>query len=320
MKKRLISLLLASVMTLSVCACGNSEQKESVVSSETNVVESTVASETTVVEEKTSKYPLVDKEVTLVGAVVAPNTEKSEDRLVWQAVEELTGVNIEWEFVDREAFNTYLAGSEWPDFIFTSAGVMTEALKYDYGILGGRFVNLLDYLDYMPNLVQLFEDYPEAKKAFTLSNGEMYEFPALSEEVTTVYNRPYMRTDVLENAGLKVPTTIDEFYNVLKGLKDYYGHEGWIGRPQAFTNSFYPVVFGAFGTLTEDVWEADEDGNVIFVRSSEQMRLYYEFMNKLYEEGLINQECFTIDAAAAKELELSGEYAFLEYGAEALGE
>ena len=321
MKKRTLALLLASVMALSVCACGN-DDKEVVES--TTTTESTQTTESTVettVEADQPLYPLVKEgeEVTLKGAVIGGGTPENKDRLVWQAVEEVTGVNIEWEFVNRETINTWLAGSEWPDFILTGNSTdINDTLMYDYGIIGGRFVNILDHLEDMPHFTQFLEDYPEARKAFTESNGEMYEFPGLDGMVTAVYSRPYMRTDVLEEAGCKIPTTVDEFYDCLVKLKEYYGHEGWLYK-QNDTNSFFPIVFGAFGTLTESVFEDDGNGNVIFVRSSDQMKLYYEFMNKLYEEKLINQECFTIDYNVAVDLEKNGGYAFLEYAAESIG-
>lgn len=322
MKKRALALLLALVMMVSLVACNNNKPVETKPNEPNKPVE-TKPNETKPVETEPVKieYPLVKEgeEVTLKGAVVVNSIPEIQDRLVWQAVEEVTGVNIEWEFVLKETINTYLAGNEWPDFILTCDNtVINDTLMYDYGILGERFVNLLDHLDVMPNFTKFFEDYPEARKAFTESNGEMYEFPALDGMVTAVYVRPYMRTDVLEEAGLKVPTTIDEFYDCLVKLKEYYGHEGWLYK-QSETNSFFPTVFGAFGPLTEAVFEDDGTGKILFVRSSEQMRMYYEFMNKLYEEKLIHPECFTIDWNTAYESELAGGYAFLEYAAEAIG-
>lgn len=215
MKKRALALLLALVMMVSLVACNNNKPVET-KPNETNKPVETKPVETQPVETEPVKieYPLVKEgeEVTLKGAVVVNSMPSIEDRLVWQAVEEVTGVNLEWEFVLKETINTYLAGNEWPDFILTCDNtVINDTLMYDYGILGKRFVNLLDHLDIMPNFTKFFEDYPEARKAFTESNGEMYEFPGLDGMVTAVYVRPYMRTDVLEEAGLKVPTTIDEF-------------------------------------------------------------------------------------------------------------
>lgn len=329
MRKRWLALALASAMAASVCACGSGDAvKEAettaapTAKAETATTVATTAAGAEPVEADKPLYPLVaeGEEVTLVGAVIEANTSVSDDRLIWQAVEELTGVNIEWEFIDKDSLNTYLAGSDWPDFFITySADDINDALMYDYGVLGGRFVNILDHLDDMPWYTQFLEDYPEAKKAFTESNGEMYEFPGVDKMVTAVYSRPYLRTDVLEEAGCEVPTTVDEFYECLVKLKEYYGHEGWIYRNDRDVNTYFPILFGAFGTLTEAVFEDDGSGNVVFVRSSDQMKRYYEFMNKLYEEGLINQECFTIDAVVAKDLELNGGYAFLEYAAESIG-
>ena len=142
------------------------------------------------------------------------------DRLVWNKVSEVTGINIEWEVIDADALATYLAGGDWPDFIHYN---LDSSMVNDYGVVGGRFVNYLDYLDLMPNLVQTFEDYPIAKKASIEINGEMYSLPGIEISATTASARPYVRTDVLDAAGLSMPTTVEEFHDALAVLKKRTG-------------------------------------------------------------------------------------------------
>lgn len=312
MKNKMLSLLLATVMAVSVCACGSTKVETNKEGSETK--QSTVVNQevSEVVEEEKPLYPLVDEPITVKGVYVGTNSSDNESRIVWDKVSEITGINIEWEVVAGESLATYLAGGDWPDFM---QGNFSSSIIYDYGVLGGRFANILDYLDVMPNLVQTMEDYPLMAKTATLSNGEMYELLYVANAATTTYVRPYVVTSVLENAGIKMPTTVEEFEQALKDLKEYYGVVSWIPKLNTYTGCFAPMLYAAFGTGTNMEWDVDDAGKVYFPGMSDQMKYYYEFMNGLYEQELIHPELVTLDNSVKKELELAGNVAFPEWAA-----
>lgn len=311
MRKKLLTMLLATSMVCSMCACGNTETQESESTGSSQTEEST-AVESSAVEEDVSLYPLVDEPVTIKAIYVGTNAGTTESRRVWDKVSEVTGINIEWEVVDTEAIATYLAGGDWPDIIHAS---LSSSMVYDYGTIGGRFVNYLEHLDDMPNLVQAFEDYPSAKKGFTEIDGKMYKLPGIEKSVTALYTKYHALSNVMEEAGVEVPTTVDEFAQALRDLKEHYGTASWIPNLGAEHSAWGPFIYTAFGTDTDMVWNADENGNVVFAGSTDQMKHYYEYMNSLYEEGLIHQECATMDDTMRKELELSGTVAFPETAA-----
>lgn len=305
MRKKALSVLLTAAMVASLTACQNTETKTSTTAASEN---NSGAEETQAPETVEATYPIVEEPITVTGLVVSPDTTYSEDRLVWQKVEEVTGINIEWEFIDQEALSTYLASNDWPDFFHVK---FTSSVLNDYGVLGGRFANIYDYLQYMPNLQQTFEDYPAAKAAATEINGEMYELIPVEKAATTVgSNRPYVRTDVLEKAGVEMPTTVDEFYQALVDLKEFYGEASYVPDAKQVTN-WTPILFGAFGTEVEMAYDNDKDGKVYCNYTSDQMKKYLEFMNKLYEEGLIHQEFLTLDPTVRLDLAKSGKIAFI---------
>lgn len=312
MKKKMVAVLLTASMAISACACGSTAQKESVESSESAVSQET-SEEPDEGEEYAAQYPIVDTPITIKGLVVGKDTSVRSDRLVWNAVSELTGINIEWECIDSDALATYLAGGDWPDFIHSN---LSTSVINDYGVVGGKFVNYLDYLEYMPNLVQTFEDYPLARGAVTQINGEIYSLPGVEVSATTAAARPYVRTDVLENAGLSLDEikTVDDFYNALVILKEQNGEPGFIPDLSNDESYWGPMLFAAFGTLTNMNFDDDGNGNVIFNRTSEQMKRYYTYMNKLYSEGLIHQEYLTVDATVRMDRAQSGKVAFIGSG------
>ena len=319
-KRKMLAILLVAAMTAGCMAgCGQkvSESKETVpVSSE---VESSVKSEPveTAAPEDEPLYPLVKdgEDVTIKGVVFGSFTEDKGDRLVWQKVEEVTGVNIEFELIDSEAATTYLASGDWPDFFLAS---FSDAIVYDYGVIGEKFINILDYIDYMPNLAQTFEEYPASKKGFLEENGKMYIFPRVAEAATSVSVRQYWRTDLLEEYGLKVPATVDEFKDTLAVLKEKTGKIQWIpklGKKSFTTNTWYPGMFAAFGEYVELTFEAEDDGTVVFTRTTDQMKHFYEYMNELYEEELIHPECYSQDGVLSRSLEEEGDMLVLEFAA-----
>jgi len=317
MRKKLLSIMLATAMALSVCACGDdaanakgtNENKESEVvqNASEKSSETVISSEP---EEYVPSYPIVDKPITIKGLIVGKDTSVSDSRLVWEKVAEVTGITIEWESIDKDALSTYLAGGEWPDLFHYN---FDAATVNDYGITGGRFVNYLEYLDIMPNLAQTYKDYPLVLAASTQLNGEVYNlFKVNGKASTAVMCRPHVRLDVLEDAGIKeLPTTVDEFYQQLVDLKAHYGTPSFMLGIEK-ESDWAPMLFAAFGTLTQMDFADDGDGNVVFAPSSEQMKHYYKFLNKLYEEELMNREWLTLDNTAKRQLAESGTYAYID--------
>lgn len=312
MKKRLLSLILASIMVVSVCACGNEAGKESQVVSNETKTSVTTEDVTTEKEDYVPTYPIVDEKITITGLVVGEDTSVSSTRLVWDEVEKITNIHIEWENIDSDAFATRLASGDWPDLI---AHDMGQTSVYDYGVLGGKLVNYLDYLDIMPNLKKTLEDYPHTLAYATQLDGAVYGLFRVSGPLATSCScRPHFRKDVLAAAGItEEPTSVEEFYDALVTLKEYYGEASYIHDKNS-RSSYAESLFGAFGDLTQMDFADDGTGKLVFSYTTEQMKLYFKFMHKLYEEGLMNKEYLTLDTAATLKLAQGGKIAFFPQG------
>ena len=297
MKKRLLALLLAAITVVSVCACGNATGESEVASTETRQK----------VENYVPTYPIVEEKINLTALVVGADTTVSKTRKVWEEVEAVTNIHIDWDFCDLDSFSTRLASGEWPDIIIKNMG---QTAMYDYGVLGGRLVNFLDYIDIMPNLKKTFEDYPHTLAYSTQLNGAVYNLFRISgNHPTNCTTRPHYLKHVLAAAGVeKEPETIDEFYDALVKCKEHYGTPSFIHFNNA--SSYTASLFGAFGDLTQMEFSDLGDGKLVFARTTEQMKLYYEFMHKLYAEGLMHPEYLTLDSAAMLKLVQSQTYAF----------
>ena len=271
MTKKLVSLLLALAMLLSLCAAATAEEA--------------------------SIYPLVDEPITIKGVYFQDNADLSQTRIVWDELAKLTGITVEWQVVPNDQKAVFIAAGEWPDFFHNGFDSVTCE---EYGVMAKKLVNLNDYADVMPHMNAMFDIYANSCKTVMSSDGGIYQLPRFTDSTTDANCRWHFRYDLLEKAGVAIPTTIDEYYNVLVALKNMTG-----GAPIAdnlvprhgYQNTALGEWFhyAAFGTSTNPNFDDAGDGTVIYNRTSEQYRRYLQFMNKLYAEGLLHQEYLTLD-------------------------
>ncbi len=306
--KKILCMLLCVVMITAIFAGCNKQPGNDTISTQTLPTE----------KPEENKYPIVDTPITIKGLHVAGAYDPANDgRIVWDKIAEITNVKVEWIEVEADALATYLAASDW-EFDFIHMKQTTSEMISDYGVVGGKFANYYDLIQYMPNLWQTFQDYPEAEKAVKETNGAIYRLPHIEISATMTQVRPYYRTDVLAAAGLEAPKTVDEFYNALKVLKEKNGAPGWIPLGLNEQNYMGSALYSAFGTAVTADFDADDNGKVVYNRTSDQYRHYLTFLNKLYEEELIDQEFLTVDyqyvLAAAK----AGTAAFMSSEAHSL--
>lgn len=294
MKKRRIAatILAACLLTAAFGSCGN-EGDSSTSSKATSSADSGGTESSQSGEAFTPTYPITDEDITVTGVVVGK--DMTHERSFWKQLGEFTGINYEFINVEGDAFNVYLAAGEWPDFFHIGIG-STQA--YEYGVLGQKLVNYNDWLDYMPNLQAVFEEYPLAEKSSRSQDGGIYVLPRIEESSTLSMCRLHYRTDFLEENGLEEPTTIDEFYDVLTKCKEI--NNGAAPLVTGIDEGQYTgsLLYPAFGDYARPNWNADDSGKVFFGRVEQQYRDYLTYVHKLYDEGLIHQEYATMDSNA----------------------
>ncbi|MEN6316741.1 MAG: DUF3502 domain-containing protein [Clostridiaceae bacterium] len=303
-----LALILTAVM---MCSCAGSPSSPSKNASSS--VQS-ASGDTSSQEKYTPSYPIVADKISVKGAVIGENIDISQPRLVWQKLEEITNIHVDWEVVSKDALAVFLASNNWPDFFQRTWDPINNTYINDYGVMGGRFANYQDYLQYMPNLQQTFKDYPDARKVVTETNGAIYQLPYIGKDCTAVVARMYYREDTLKAAGCQVPATVDEFHDVLAKLKEY--NKG--AAPLADDREQF--LWASFGTGKNLDFEDDGTGKVIFNRISEQYKLYLKYMNQLYSEGLLHKEYLTLDNATKLSLAAEGLIVFGHEGLNNLAE
>lgn len=250
-------------------------------------------------------YPVTEEPITVkaLGTDSDPAAFAKREMKTWKLLAEITNVNFEFTAIDPEQLPVFLAAGNWPDVFCVP---LTAAQLNDYGILGNRFVNYLDYLEYMPNLKKTMEEYPMVKNVMVKSNGAMYELPRVDNVATACTARLHFRQDVLDQYGLSMPETVDEFYSVLKTIYEKTGKSP-LGDMSDYEMQ---MLFPSFGPYVHFDFDDDGQGKLVHTRTSEQYRRFLSFIHKLYAENLLHQEYLTMDGATRSALVKNGDICF----------
>lgn len=222
---------------------------------------------------------------------------KSYDEVTaWQVIQEKTGVDIEFQHPAQgqlgEQFNLMVASNKLPDVIVYGWNAYPGgAMK---AIADKKIIPLNDYLDYAPNLKRLLDENPEWRKMSSTDDGDIIGFPFIREEVTQqVFLGPAIRQDWLDKLKLSSPTTIDEWYHVLKAFKEQDPN----GNGEADEIPIHIVAgelafAGAFGT-PNDFFQ--ENNTVKYGPIEPGFKQYLATMNQWYNEGLLDRDFATND-------------------------
>lgn len=147
----------------------------------------------------------------------------------FQKWQEKTGVPLKFTAPPtgqvRESFNVMLASGDLPDmleynFIGDFPGGPEKAIN------DGYILKLNDLIDqYAPNLKKYLQDNPDIDKMVKTDSGSYYVFPFIrGDEYLRVFQGPIIRKDWLDELGLPVPETIDEWTTTLRAFKEKKAH------------------------------------------------------------------------------------------------
>ena len=248
----------------------------------------------------TPTLPIVDEPVTLT--VTYPRNVKHGDfKQMWylRKLAEKTGVTLEIQPIEEsgwdEKIGLLFASGDYGD-IFLFGLSINEASQYG---MAGMLRPLEDLVaEYSPNTQTIYDSFPETLRNLTADDGHIYIAPAYNNTPRDMLLQyaDWVNAEWLTNCGLEMPTTLDGFYEMLKAFKEKdpngNGQSDEIPWSFLYKGDGYNMALGAFGFVNarHDVI----DGQYVYVPAQENYRHYLEFMNKLYTEGLLDSDIFTM--------------------------
>lgn len=192
---------------------------------------------------------------------------------------------------EKQAYNLMLASGTLPDII--------SYYVSDLNTIGseGALTPLNDYIDqFAPNFKKFLDANEDVKKAITAADGKIYTFPAVADgSATTGW---FIRQDWLDKLNLQVPTTVDQYYEVLKAFReqDPNGNQKKDEVPFMQRDN----VIGVYSLLP--LWDAYhtfylKDGKLVFGPYEDQFETGISNIAKWYAEGLVDKEIYTREKA-----------------------
>ena len=320
MKKRFFAMTMAALMTMSamLAGCSNTDSG-STANTNSSVADSSeeqsVAGYVTTYGEK--QFDDVTIQVEVFDRSNAPEGSTCVDnKWVDYINQEMNkvGINVEMVAVPRAEETTkiqvMMASGTAPDIIFT----YDRSLAEDYYAKGGT-VKLNDYID-GEGQAKNFKNYVTESIIDVCRNADGDLWGLTAKRTSTVKNNLFVRKDWMEKAGLEVPTTVDELYEVLKVFKENNPD----GRNDVIALTPYSIGRANVSILAQAFMESVADevqynvASFCPVYTDDGYVEYLRFLNKLYNEGLMDPEYYA--NTNMEENLVNGRIGFFESGYE----
>jgi len=244
-------------------------------------------------------FPIVKEPITIKVSALRGVTQEWDDTFTVKKIKENMGIDMDiTTYVDSSSWDTKFAGmllnGTLADLMLNMANTRSEI--DDYGEQG-YILNLAEYMDLMPNLKKYLDENPDYASTVYTTDGKLYSLATTKQrsEGTALL---YVSKADQEKYGFKASdiVTVDDLYNVLKKIKaqdpdvipmsftfDYdSGQRGSFPIRTAFG---IPSVNGSFCMY-------EKDGKLVYGDVEENYKEFLKYMNKLYEEKLLDNDAF----------------------------
>ena len=321
-RKKLLSLLMTGVLALSMLAgCGKTAEQGGSAQTEKASQDSEASqgsAETgTESEAKSITFPLEEPIEISVYCCSGDSSMKLEDTAIFKYMEEKTNVKLKVTNVNLtendEKRNVLVNSGDYPD-VFIKGGMSPDEL-YQYGS-EGILLQLDDLIDqYAPNYKALIDER-DAWNDVTSTDGHIYSTYEVSKPNTGNTPNMWINEQWLKNLGLDMPTTREEFYDVLVAFKekdadgdgDPNNEIPWIASSDITPVEFLLPCFGYNMQGWWDPWTVSEDGQSIeFFPATEKYKEDLAFIAKCYKEGLLYKDSFSITCDQIRAMGQTGE-------------
>ena len=228
-----------------------------------------------------------------------------------QNLEKLTGIKVKYihpaQGQETEQFNLLLNSKQMPDMIeynfYTFAGGPEKAIG------DGYILPLNDLIEnHSPNLKKFLAENPEIKKMITTDNQNYYVYPFIrGDDSLKVYTGPIVRKDWLDDLGLSIPETIDEWHTVLTAFKNEKGAKAPFATTSG-NDGFIKILnrgdfIGAFG-ITGGFYL--DKGKVTYGYARSEYKDFLDTYSQWFKEGLIDPDYATTTSRELDNFVLTG--------------
>lgn len=217
------------------------------------------------------------------------------------AITDATGIKLETSYPlssEEEDVALMIAEGNYPDMIFAkgSAGSLIDA---------GAFIDMTDLIEqYGPNIKKMYGE-ELSKLKYSADDQAIYQLSSYNvggvsyETGGTVQ----IQWDVMKENDYKIPQTLEEYETM---LKDYIAahpttDDGYdtIGLSISCSDWHWyitlsnPAGYIGDGAPDNGQWLIDDDYNAMYKFRSEKEREYFQWMSRMYDEGILDSKFAT---------------------------
>lgn len=256
-------------------------------------------------------WPIPGDDLTLTALVIPVSSmEDIKTNYVTKLLEERTGVFVDFTVAEgiEKVTIMFNSGEEMPD-MFLGGGIDYDT-QYLYGTQG-LILPMNDLIEkYTTNTKALLEKYPVYKMTSTRPDGEIYALSSYEECYHCMSaQKMYINVKWLEALGLDMPTTTEEFKNVLQAFKDEDPNGNGIADELPLSgaiNSWHINIDGFLGSAfiyNDGARRLNiEDGTIIPAFIQPEWREALSYINSLFAADLIDEQIFVQDSQTLTQL------------------
>jgi putative aldouronate transport system substrate-binding protein len=249
---------------------------------------------------KKEGFPIVDKPLTLSMMSQDAGLADWNAMPVMKEMEKLTGIKFTYQLTPIDSFatkkNLVFASGDLPDVLFAADLKPSEQVTYgSQGVL----IPLEKYIDegYAPNLKKIFDEHPEIRQSFTTPDGHMYALPFIDLAAVWYRGPMWYNGKFLKALNMtELPKTTDELYTYLKRVREEdpngNGKKDEIPLTSVKLDDLRMFFLGFWGMYSETIY-VDNDGKVHYSPADEGYKEYLTFLNRLWNEDLLDHETFS---------------------------
>ncbi len=307
--KKLLAILLALVMVLTVlAACNNPDNPNPDNPNPDNPDNPgpSTGEYTGAMVENGNTYadpnwlPVVKNPITITAMVRDPLISGNDytQRTIWKEFADTTGITIDLQVTTAtEPEALMFASRNYPDVAFR---IYVDSAQLE-ACYNGDIIELEDEMlaTYAPNWYKLFEDYPDVYKMTLQPNGKLYSLPqfVMEESAYELRDIHFINNTWLDEVGMDAPTTIDEYTEYLRAVKNARGTgsipehaEPLYMRLNTANIGGYFGILDMFGVYQGFNYEIVDNGKVENNAQNIGLREAVKWMAQLWSEDLIAEE------------------------------
>lgn len=253
----------------------------------------------------TIKVELFDRENSPEGSTI---TDNKWTKYIQEKMGEV-GINVEFVTVPRGDEVTWLrsamAGGTAPDIVLT----YTYSIAQEYYEQGGVW-DLSEFIDGDDQALNMKAYLGQDVIDYGRLTGGDELCGIIARRATTARSNFYVRKDWMEELNLQVPTTTDELYDFVEKMVK----ENPDGRSDIIGTSTWDdgYFLAAFSKLATDPTESVIACKLTRDYFDEGMKELYKFKNRLYNNGLMDQEYYARSGDDFTSFIVNGRYATFE--------